>query len=279
MAHNTVTLKNIIGDFKIALDSDDYISNVSDVQLRNIALRGIRDIGFDVGKKVKSLKLPVETNDTVNLPDDFVDLIKIGVVAEDGLVYVFAENKNINHSYQKISNTGVDATYTTFNNSPLNIDANKIEDIVEAKTATLNQSDTIDSFYEYVFENFMYEGGIGRIYGMGGGHHRGEYRINLDQNRIEVKKGSDINEVVLEYVADEARSGNPTVHVYAEEALRAYMYYKLIEKKATVPAGEKARARAEYYNERRLANARLSNFTKENALKTIRKNFTQAPKY
>ena len=279
MAHNTVTLKNIIGDFKIALDSDDYISNVSDVQLRNIALRGIRDIGFDVGKKVKSLKLPVETNDTVLLPDDFVDLIKIGVVAEDGLVYVFAENKNINHSYQKISNTGVDATYTTFNNSPLNIEANKIEDTVEAKTATLNQSDTIDSFYEYVFENFMYEGGIGRIYGMGGGHHRGEYRINLDQNRIEVKKGSDINEVVLEYVADEARSGNPTVHVYAEEALRAYMYYKLIEKKATVPAGEKARARAEYYNERRLANARLSNFTKENALKTIRKNFTQAPKY
>jgi hypothetical protein len=279
MAHNTVTLKNIIGDFKIALDSDDYISNVSDVQLRNIALRGIRDIGFDLGKKVKSLKLPVETNDTVNLPDDFVDLIKIGVVAGDGLVYVFAENKNINHSYQKISDTGVDATYTTFNNAPLNIEANKIENIVEAKTATLNQSDTIDSFYEYVFENFMYEGGIGRIYGMGGGHHRGEYRINLDQNRIEVKKGSDINEVVLEYVADEARSGNPAVHVYAEEALRAYMYYKLIEKKATVPAGEKARARAEYYNERRLANARLSNFTKENALKTIRKNFTQAPKY
>jgi hypothetical protein len=268
MAHNTVTLKDIIGDFKIALDSDDYISNVSDVQLRNIALRGIRDIGFDLGKKVKSLKLPVETNDTVNLPDDFVDLIKIGVVADDGLVYVFAENKNINHSYQKISDTGVDATYTTFNNAPLNIEANKIEDIVESKTATLNQS-----------ENFMYEGGIGRIYGMGGGHHRGEYRINLDQNRIEVKKGSDINEVVLEYVADEARSGNPTVHVYAEEALRAYIYYKLIEKKATVPAGEKARARAEYYNERRLANARLSNFTKENALKTIRKNFTQAPKY
>lgn len=279
MSHNTVTLKDVIGDFKIALDSDDYISNVSDVQLRNIALRGIRDIGFDIGKKVKSLKLPVETNDTVLLPDDFVDLIKIGVVAEDGLVYVFAENKNINHSYEKISNTGVDATYTTFNNSPLNIEANKVEDIVEAKTATLNQSDTIDSFYEYVFENFMYEGGIGRIYGMGGGHHRGEYRINLDQNRIEVQKGSDISEVVLEYVADEARSGNPTVHVYAEEALRAYMYYKLIEKKATVPAGEKARARAEYYNERRLANARLSNFTKENALKTIRKNFTQVPKY
>ena len=85
--------------------------------------------------------------------------------------------------------------------------------------------------------------------------------------------------MVIEYVADEARSTDPEVHVYAEEALRAYMYYKIIERKSSVPANEKARARAEYYNERRKANARLSNFTKEEALKTIRKNFMQAPKY
>jgi hypothetical protein len=39
------------------------------------------------------------------------------------------------------------------------------------------------------------------------------------------------------------------------------------------------RARAEYYNERRKAKARLGNFTKDEALKTIRKNFKQAPKY
>ena len=84
---------------------------------------------------------------------------------------------------------------------------------------------------------------------------------------------------MMEYVADEARSTDPEVHVYAEEALRSYIYYKLIERKASVPAGEKARARSEYYNERRKANARLSTFTKEEALKTIRKNFMQAPKY
>ena len=83
----------------------------------------------------------------------------------------------------------------------------------------------------------------------------------------------------MEYVADEARSTDPEVHVYAEEALRCYVYYKLCERKASVPANEKARARTEYYNERRKANARLSNFSKSEALKTIRKNFMQAPKF
>ena len=84
--------------------------------------------------------------------------------------------------------------------------------------------------------------------------------------------------MVIEYVADEARSTNPSVHLYAESALRAFIYYKLIERKSVVPANEKMRARAEYYNERRLANARLKAFSKEEALKTIRKNFQQSPK-
>ena len=79
-------------------------------------------------------------------------------------------------------------------------------------------------------------------------------------------------------MADEARAANPQVHVYAEEALNAYIYYRLIERKAAVPANEKQRARAEYYNERRKANARMKSFTKEEAMRTIRKNYKQSPK-
>ena len=120
---------------------------------------------------------------------------------------------------------------------------------------------------------------MGRLYGTGGGYLSGEYRVNFEQNRIEIESNDDISEVVIEYIADEARSTDPEVHVYAEEALRCYIYYKIIERKSSVPSNEKARARAEYYNERRKANARLSNFTKDEALKTIRKNFMQAPKY
>ena len=120
---------------------------------------------------------------------------------------------------------------------------------------------------------------MGRLYGAGGGQRVGQYRINLDQNRIEIEVSGSTTELILEYISDEARSTNPVVHVYAEEALRSYVYYKLCERKSNVPANEKARARSEYYNERRKAKSRLSNFSKEEALKTIRKNFKLAPKY
>jgi len=130
-----------------------------------------------------------------------------------------------------------------------------------------------------VFSNYIYQNNIGQIYGLGGGFYEGEYRLNLDQNRIEFSSNSSVNEIVIEYIADEARSVNPTVHIQAEEALRAYIYFRIIERKSSVPVAEKARARSEYYNERRKANSRLKAFSKEEALKTIRKNFKQAPKY
>ena len=130
-----------------------------------------------------------------------------------------------------------------------------------------------------MFSNYIYQNNIGQIYGLGGGFYEGEYRLNLDQNRIEFSSNNSVNEIVIEYIADEARSVNPTVHIEAEEALRSYIYYKIIERKSSVPMAEKTRARSEYYNERRKANARLKAFSKEEALKTIRKNFKQAPKY
>jgi hypothetical protein len=276
-AMNYVGLRQVVDDFIITMDGDDYVSNVSDVAIRNIALRGIREFGFDVTNRVRSLKLSVESNNTVTLPDDYVDLIKIGIVT-DGIVYVLGENKNLNMSMAVV--TGSDAGVGDSQDGPLDIQANEIADRDRSVEDTAGTSGDGDKDYDYyVFQNYLYQGGLGRLYGAGGGHLRGEYRIDLDQNRIEMSTEDAISEVVLEYVADEARNTFPVIHVYAEEALRCYLYYKLIERKSTVPAGEKARARAEYYNERRKAKGRMSNFTKTEALKTIRQNFKQSPKY
>ena len=282
---NKVKLSQIIKDFIITSDGDDYANNVSDFAIRNFALRGIREIGFDLGKKIKSIKRTIDTtNDTVSLPDDFVDLLKVGVVGADGVIHVLNQNKHINYSRQIQQDTAADGTISDTIDvldsleGPLNITANQILDREPSKSSTTGSTTNSNDQNSYVFENYLYQGGSGRLYGIGGGHGAGQYRLNLDEDRIELKI-SDSSEVVLEYIADEARSTDPEVHVYAEEALRSYMYYKIVERKSSVPANEKARARTEYYNERRKANSRLSNFTKEEALSTIRRNFMQAPKY
>jgi len=274
MARNYTDLDQVVNDFIITLDGDDYAAGASDTAIRTMALRGVRDMGFDMLKVVRSLKLSIDSStDSVALPDDYVDWTKVGVVGTDGLVYVLGENKNINYSqkYAKVN----DLTYDQ--------DGDGLLEREDSKTSTSGGSPVADSgitdgMNSYIFRNYIHGDDAGRLYGLGGGNYYGEFRVNLDQNRIELKTNSNLSELVIEYVADEARSANPRVHVYAEEALRAYIYYRIIERKSSVPANEKARARAEYYNERRRANSRMKSFTKEEALKTIRKNFKQAPK-
>ena len=286
MSMNKVKLSQVIKDFIITSDGDDYANNVSDSAIRNLALRGIREIGFDLGKKIKSIKRTINTtNDTVALPDDFVDLLKVGVVGADGVIHVLNQNKHINYSRQiqqdTDESTSVVSDTTDVGDSqagPLNIESNEILDREPSKNSTTGSTASGDQDF-YLFQNYLHQGGLGGLYGVGGGHAVGQYRLNLDQDRIELKMSGSGSEVVLEYIADEARSTDPEVHVYAEEALRCYIYYKVVERKSSVPANEKSRARAEYYNERRKANSRLSNFTKEEALSTIRRNFIQAPKY
>ena len=68
------------------------------------------------------------------------------------------------------------------------------------------------------------------------------------------------------------------VHAYAEEALRSYIYWKSIHRKRNVNPNDKIVAKNEYYNNKRLARARMLNFNKAEALQTTRKAFKQAPK-
>mgnify|MGYP005986783445 CR=1 FL=1 len=273
MARNYVTVQQIISDFLLSLDGSDYASGASDVAIRNFALRGIREMGFDLSKVVRSLKLSVNSNNnTVELPEDYVDWTKVGVIGSDGLVYVLGENKNINYSQSYADGSG-NAVGTAA--EAADADSDGFLDRVDAKSGTASG---VAGLGDYIFRNYTYGGVAGQLYGLGGGQYAGEFRVNLDQNRLELQTNVSHSDVVIEYVADEARSVNPRVHVYAEEALIAYIYYKLIERKSTVPAGEKMRARQEYYNERRKANSRMKSFSKEEALKTIRKNYKQSPK-
>lgn len=286
-----VPLRQIVDDFLLTVDEDDYTANVSDVTVRNLALRGIREFGFDVTTRVKSVKRTIESNDTITLPEDFVGLIKVGIVDTDGVIRVMRENKNINFSQKIIADrTGgdlqdsegyVDGAANDVT-PPLMIQQNAdlIQNKEDSKGSTAGQTgSSSEELREDIFRNYLYENTLGALYGLGGGVGVGEYRLNLDQFRIEVATNSNTTEVIIEYISDEARSTNPLIHVYAEEALRSYVYYKVCERKRNVPASEKARSRAEYYNERRKARARMNSISKDDILGVVRKNFKQAPKY
>ena len=187
LGHNYVTLQDIISSFVITTSDDDYVSGVEDSAIRHFAQRGIRELGFDVTSRIRSLKLPVETNDTVTLPDDYVDLIKVGVVGSDGYIRVLRENKDINYSqrYERDSNGNNTNQTSDSAEGPLNITDNLILDREDSKTPTLGTpyatAEDIEGQDSFIFRNYVYNNSLGRLYGIGGGHGEGFYRKNLDQ--------------------------------------------------------------------------------------------------
>ncbi len=268
MARNVVRVKQVVNDFLLGVSEDDYVSNVTDYQLFNLALRGAREMGFDIMKRIKSVKVPVNKDlATAELPDDFVDFLRIGYTGTDGLFYTFKENKNLNMSM----------TYRTDSmGNPIDSNGDGVYDRVDSKDGVINLGTNPDNF---VHRQYLYEVVGGRVYGAGGAKAAAQYRINYDQNRIELSSDYNLEEIVVEYIADIALEQDPCIHVYCEEALRQYMYMKIVERKSNIPTVEKQRARQEYYNEFRRAKARLNSFSKEEALYMLRKNFKQSPKY
>lgn len=253
MAKNYVSLNEVIRSLLIQ-EGDETTHRL--FYYRDIALRGVKELNFDVVRNIKTVELTVNANLNITLPSDFVSLTRVGV-SKSGMISPVGQLDDIDLQASQGGVTGVSNTYT-------------IQWIDEYRNG----------------EN------MGGIYGLGGGQNRfGYYRFDMESNTIQFDAGFAEAKIVLEYVSDginrsvsdinlpETKASDTQIHVFAEEALRAYMFWKGIQRKRNVPANQKEQARRDWYNQKRLAKARMKSFTKDEAIQAGNKNSYQAPKF
>ena len=213
------------------------------------AIRGLKELTFDILQNIKSETLDVNTNLTVDLPCDFVNYTRIGLCRSHG----------------RIETLGYDEYLCTQNNVDLCGDETANDFSGETSVSGGNS------------RNGELTGGW---YGLGGGHRNGYYRIDRDKARIVLSSELAGQSIVLEYLSDGSNpNGDMKVNALAEEALRAYMHWKIIQRRAGIPIQEKEAARRDWYNEKRLARARVVNFTPDQAWRISRKQVKQSPKF
>ena len=207
-----------------------------------LALNGLKELNFDVGGGVRAVELTVSASTlTVDLPVDYVDYTLIGVYGLNGDVH-------------SLGHRGKRSLITT----------------------AANNSSVSDDELEPPFEQYTQKYGIG-----GGNNANGYYRIDYENNVIQFTSDLSGKKIILEYISNNLvhpKHGEVVVHAYAEEALRSYIYWKSIHRKRNVNPNDKIVAKNEYYNNKRLARARMLNFNKAEALQTTRKALKQAPK-
>ena len=214
---------------------------------KDIALRGVKELNFDVVRNIQYAKVTVSSTLSVALPSDFVAVSRIGV-SKHGQIDDLGKNDKM--------------------------------DLTADQSAVSNP---VTAYAVQWIDDLSGSENLGGMYGLGGGQNvNGYWRFDAENNTIQLASGFSGAEVVLEYISDGiSRTGKQItqIHVYAEEALRTYMHWKSIQRKRTIPANMKEQARRDWYNEKRIAKARMKSFTKAEAIQQAHRHTYQAPKY
>ena len=235
-----ISLEDIVKEYIISTGENSQNKTMRYMQF---ALQGLRDLNLDVAQEVRSYKTKVPTNGQILFPSDAVDMIKISIKVDDKLLSLGRDRRQ-------------------FFGTP---------------TSPSDSSAGSDSI---VYQFYTINGDVNTLYGLGGGNNTyGYYRVDRESKAIQFSAEAIGKEVHIEYISDGRNiDGDYEVHSALADALTSYMYWKSIQRKRNVPATEKQLAKMDWYNEKRLARARMMKFNMDEALQVTRKGFKQAPK-
>jgi len=209
-------------------------------KLFNIAFRGMDNMGLDFFYQIRSMKLPVSATKTVTLPADYVKYTKIGVLNSIGEVIPLKFNQKL----------------TLFADSA-------------PERLQVTQDDTLDfqNIYNQAspfFYNYYNNGAYTTLYGVpSGSPFVGNFNIDEANGIILLNENFFYDYLILEYITGPVEGQDYYIPVQFREALIAWMAWHDIKSIPSTRRGsisDKAERKSNFYNARRLANARYKPF-------------------
>lgn len=224
-----ITLDSIITDYM----TEAEVSNNKYFKLFNLAFRGMEQLGIDFFYKIQSVKLPINDNFTVNIPADYINWTKVGVLNDKGEIIPMYYNDKM-------------TTYAD----------------LSADRVTKTQDDTLvnnDGSNSSVWYNYWTGGGFTNIYGYPSGRpFVGSFKVDIQNGVILLNEDFQYDYLMLEYVSSPVAGQDYYVPIQFREAVIAWLWWK--DKRAANTnrgqVGISRDLRSDFYNERRGAIAR-----------------------
>ncbi|GAI79610.1 unnamed protein product, partial [marine sediment metagenome] len=200
-----------------------------------LAINGLKDLSMDLKNSVKEVILPVNSNDTVTLPSDFISYIVIGT-DDGGTITSLGMNNNL---------------------------APRGDDDCGNMLSAADNENTEGSFFNYNGSSHFSKDGQfnGRDYGAGGGgSSNGVYKVYKDAGYIALS-GASASNIVLRYLgAVDKVDGEFQVDEFAVESLKAWIYWKYVQRSRSYSMSEKQMAEMTYYREKKKSEKRFNRF-------------------
>jgi hypothetical protein len=218
-----------------------------------IAATGLRELNFDLKTVVTEVTLPVSDNDTVNLPNNYIDYVLIAVV-DGGALSSLGLNNNM---------------------SP------RTRDTCGDLQASIQPQGNDDGYSDtYNVAHFTPDGQYtGREFGIGGGGNaNGTYKVYKDKGYISLN-GLSGDEIVLRYLADiEQVEGEFLVEDFLVDALKSFVWHRYIRRMRSYGITEKQMAEAEFNKKKKIAMKRSNRFNIPEFMNAFNTGYKSSPK-
>lgn len=158
-----------------------------------LAVSGLREMAYDLTSIIEVAELDITSADIAELPENYINLSRIGLCGSDGLIHSFAQNDNI-------------CLTPTYNDCGAQIQRPVNIAYENGQGGGFVQNSFVDGNFigstTFVAAHYRNGEAIGGWYGMGGGVD-GIYRIDREKRQIQFGALPNHSEkVVLEYLAD-----------------------------------------------------------------------------
>src|SRR5690606_38311085 len=239
-----VTLNDVVNNYMAGRSSDDFTSLEPRHRVLLQARRGFRELYYDVAREIRAVELELSPLLNITVPPDFVNFVRISWVDEHGQLHPMVIDRSMSIAERYLQDNEYNILFDD-------------EGCVLQDDGLSPQVDLVNTKrrgYNFCASSFQPNLDLSRVFKNG--------RFNFDRSSGVIQFGSEVfgKHIVLEYISDGIYTGcegrpevDIRIHKFAETAIMDFIYYELIKNRRNVPANEKARARKEFFNSRRIA--------------------------
>ncbi len=216
-------------------------------QFMKLASDCIRELNFSTLAIINTKKLLVGPLGSVELPQDYVDYVKIGI-PNGQYVRPLASRDGIN----RLNNYDDNGNKTLY-------------DHVE--------SNQVGGWIGYWYNNVINSNGenIGRQYGRGAGERKDTFKVLKERGEIQFDEDLGVEYIILEYISDGQNVDNATkIDPQAQATIEAYVLWQMKEASRAYGLQERQLAKQEYTEQWRQLRARLADWTITDILRIVR---------
>ena len=232
-----ISLKDIVNNFMVAYVGDGKdIDRVNRGDVIFHAKRGIQEFSYDISRVEKIQEVEVVSSLSVPMPQDFVGLVNISWIDNQGIEHLLYEARHTSKPSQAPLQDQ-DGNYIYDNNGELT-EGSSITDFryKQFNARELNNNRDLDYFAVNDFETV--NGHFGQRYGISPEHAQTNGYYIIDEANGKISFSSNIVDKIvnIKYVSDGlGTDAEMKVHKFIEEALYMHIAYKVLSTKLSTP--------------------------------------------